>query len=175
GYARSYYPGTPVPAEAQFVSIDLSQDVAAIDFPLSRVRTARVAGQVFNPAGEPAMPAALTLAPSQRSASVTSVAVGARIAPDGTFSFPNVPPGQYVVQAYRGRLNSHTEGEFGALPVAVNGVDVTGLRLRTSSGSSITGRFMFDAFDRTKPAKPSDFELAPIPADFDLSPSSGVG
>ncbi len=170
GYARSYYPGTPNPDEAQFVSVVLSQDIAGVDFSLSRVRTARVAGQVLNPAGEPASPGTLLMWPSQRSSSATSVAVGARIGPDGTFVFPNVPPGQYVIQAYRGRSNARTEGEFGALPVAVNGTDVTDLSLRISSGSSITGRFTFDTVDRAKAAKPSQFELAPIPADFDLSP-----
>jgi hypothetical protein len=174
GYARSYYPGTVNPGEAQFVAVGLSQDLIAIDFAMSRVKTARVAGTVFDPDGDPAMPATLTLAPSQRSSSVTSVAVGARIAPDGTFDFPNVPPGQYVIQAYRGRLNAQTEGEFGALPVVVNGTDITGLSLHTSSGSSITGRFTFDAFDRTITAKPSELELAPIPADFDLSPPNNL-
>ena len=170
GYARSYFPGTPNPGEAQYVSVGLAQDADAIDFSMSRARTARVAGIVLGPTGEPTLPGALTLAPSQRSSSVTNVAVGARIAPDGTFVFPNVPPGQYVIQAYRGRLNSHTEGEFGALPVTVNGTDITDLRLQTSSGSSVTGRVTFDALDPTTTPKPSDVELAPIPADFDLSP-----
>ena len=170
GYALSYYPGTPNPGDAQFVSVGLSQDVPAIDFLLSRVRTARVAGRALNPAGEPAPPGSLILMPSRRSASLTSVPVGARIASDGTFVFPNVPPGQYVIQAYRGRSNPRTEGEFGALQVAVNGTDVTDLRLQTSFGSSITGRFTFDALDPTKTTKPSQFELAPIPSDVDLSP-----
>lgn len=174
GYTRTYYPGTPAPGEAQFVAVALSQDVAAIDVALSRARTASVSGQAFNPAGEPSAPGALTLVPSRHSPAVTSVAVGARIAPDGTFSFPNVPPGEYVIQAYRGRSNPHTEGEFGAVPVDVNGIDVTGLRLQTSSGSSIAGRITFESFDRTPPAKTSDVELAPIPVDVDLSPSNGL-
>jgi Carboxypeptidase regulatory-like domain len=172
GYARSFFPGTSNPAQAQFVTIGLSQDTPGIDFALSRTRTVRVAGTAFNPAGQPAMPGTLTLLPSQRSSSVMNVAVGARLSPDGTFEFPNVPPGQYVIQAYRGRSNPHTEGEFGALPVSVNDADVTGLRLQTSTGSAITGRITFDAFDRSKGATPSAIDLAPIPVDFDLAPNS---
>jgi hypothetical protein len=172
GYAPSFYPGTSNPAQAQFVTVGLSQDTPGIDFALSRARTARIAGTAFNPAGQPAMPGTLTLIPSQRSSSVMNMAVGARLSPDGTFEFPNVPPGQYVIQAYRGRSNPHTEGEFGALPVSVNGTDVTGLRLQTSAGSAITGRITFDAFDRTKSATPSAIDLAPIPVDVDLAPNS---
>ena len=91
GYGRSYFPGSPNPGEAQYVSVGLAQDVGFVDFSMSRMHTARVAGIVLDPTGEPAVPGALTLAPSQRSPGLTSVAVGARIAPDGTFVFPNVP------------------------------------------------------------------------------------
>jgi protocatechuate 3,4-dioxygenase beta subunit len=172
GYAPSFYPGTSNPAQAQFVTVGLSQDAPGIDFALSRARTARVAGTAFDPAGQPAMPGTLMLMPSQKSSSVLNVAVGARLSPDGTFEFPNVPPGQYVIQAYRGRSNPHTEGEFGALPVSVNGTDVTGLRLQISTGSAMTGRITFDAFDRTKTATPSAIVLMPIPVDVDLAPNS---
>ena len=169
GYTRSYFPGTPNPGEAQFVPLALSQEADAIDFSVSRATTARVSGTVFGPGGDPGMPGTLMLAPSQRSSSA-SVAVGAQIGRDGTFVFPNVAPGQYVIQAYRSRSNPHTEGDFGALPVTVNGIDLAGLRLQTSSGSSITGRITFDALDPTTTAKPTDFELATRPADFDMSP-----
>ena len=168
GYTRSYFPGTTSPAEAQFVSMGTSQDVAGIDVSMARTRTARVAGQVLNAAGEGTM-AGLMLLPSQRSASVTSVAVGARISDDGTFEFPNVPPGQYVIQASRGTPSSWTESEFAAMPVSVDGTDVQDLVLQTSAGSSIGGRFTFDVFDNSNRPTPSAIELKPIPVDLDLS------
>jgi hypothetical protein len=174
GYARSYYPGTANAGEAQFVSIGLSQTANGADFSLQRTRTARVAGNLLNAAGEPTMGGNVTLAPSWRSASVTSEAVGARIAPDGAFEFPNVPPGQYVIQAYRGRSNSWTEGEFGSLMVMVNGDDVTGLVVQASTGSSITGRFTFDTADRSRIPRPGDAELSPIPIDGDVSPANNT-
>jgi len=93
GYTRSYYPGTPNASEAQFVSLVLSQETAAIDFSMSRARTARIAGTLLNAAGEPSTGGGVKLIPSQRSASVTSVSAGARILPDGRFEFPNVPNG----------------------------------------------------------------------------------
>ncbi len=171
GYARSYFPGTANLGEAQYVSLGLSQDVGAVDLSMPRVPTARVGGTVLSPTGEPVGPGMLTLAPGQRSSSAY-VAVGAQVGPGGTFVFPNVAPGQYVIQAYRGRSNRYTEGAFGALPVTVNGTDITGLRLQTSFGSSVTGRFTFDALGPPTTAKPSEFELAARPADFDLSPQN---
>jgi hypothetical protein len=172
GYARSYFPGTSNAGDAQFVSIAASQDVVGIDVSLSRTRTARVAGTVLNASGQPANPGALTLTPAARSSAVVSVPVGARIFADGRFEFPNVPPGQYVVRADRGRSQRWIEGEFGTLPVVVDGTDLTNVTLQTSSGSTIKGRFTLDTYNDSKAPSPSAFELVPIPIDPDLSPSS---
>src|SRR5437867_6329048 len=97
--------------------------------------------------------------------------IGARLSPDGTFEFPDVPPGQYMLQASRDRVNSWTEGEFGAMPVSVGGSDVTDLIFQTSAGSSIKGRFRFDSFNNSRTPAPSDFELSAMPVDFDAVPS----
>jgi hypothetical protein len=75
-----------------------------------------------------------------------------------------------VIQAYRGRSNAHTEGEFDAVLVSVNTADVTEVSVRTSSGSSVTGRFRFDVENPTTTPEPSDFGLTAIPIDFDMSP-----
>jgi protocatechuate 3,4-dioxygenase beta subunit len=171
GYARAFYPGTANASEAQFVSVGRSQEVSRIDVALSRTRTAKIAGQVVNAAGVPANPGSLSLIPSVRSESIVSVQLGARISGEGVFEFPNVPPGAYIIRADRGRSNA-TEGEFGTLPVAVNGTDVTGLILQTSAGSSIDGRVRFDAFNGTKLPAPSAIELSPMPIDYDLAPAN---
>jgi hypothetical protein len=110
--------------------------------------------------------------PSQRSASVTSVQVGARLLNDGRFEFPNVAPGQYVIQAYRGRQNSWTEGEFGTLAFGVGDADVADLVIQMSSGSSIAGRFSFETLDPSRQPPLSGIELSPIPVDADLSPQN---
>jgi hypothetical protein len=171
GYVRSYAPGTPDPSEAQIVSIGASEEVAGVDIALSRVPTARIAGQMMNAAGQPSGSGSLMLMPSEYSTTVTGVGVGARILSDGRFEFPNVSPGQYVIQSNRGRPNHWTEGEFAALRVAVNGADVDNLLIQTSNGSSITGRITFDASDTTrKQPGPGNIGLVPQPADFDLCP-----
>ena len=172
GYTRSYYPGTANPSGAQFVSIGVAQEVDGIDIALARARTARVSGRVLNSDGQPTSPGSLSLVSSVRSASAVSISIGARLAGDGSFEFSNVPPGQYVIRADRGRRPPWVEGEFGTLAVATDGADVTNLIVQTSAGSAITGRLTFNARDRSKLPAPSAFELRPLPVDFDAVPSS---
>ncbi len=171
-YARSYFPGTSDPAQAQFTALDTSQETLGIDITMVRTRTARIAGRVLDAAGQPSTGGNLQLMPSQRTSAVANVPDGARINADGLFEFPNVAPGQYVIHAERGRSNPSTEGEFGALAVSVDGTDVTDLTLQTSSGSSLRGRITFDTFNGTKLPERSRVEVSPIPIDADLSPKA---
>jgi len=165
GYARTYFPGTPIPAEAQFVSIGRGETLAGIDVMLARVHTARIAGQLLSATGEPTTGGTVLLAPSQRSRAMTTVPVGARILPNRQFEFANVPAGAYVIRAYRGRRNNWTEGEFGALTVDLGDEDVTGLVLHASSGSSISGRLSFETVRGSKEPLASAIAIEPIPVD----------
>jgi protocatechuate 3,4-dioxygenase beta subunit len=171
GYTRAYYPGTPDAAEAQFVSAALSQDLTGVDFSMSRSQTARISGTLLGPDGEPTMGGSLRLVTSRRSTSAVSMSVGARIGNNGRFEFPNVPAGQYVIQADRGRRTSSIEGEFGALPVSVDGTDISGLILQTSAGSAIAGRVTFENFRGVKPPRPAQIQIQPTPVDSDQSPT----
>jgi protocatechuate 3,4-dioxygenase beta subunit len=172
GYARSYFPGTSDPGAAQFVAVGPGQELSGVDVSMSRTTTVRVAGRLLSAAGEPTM-ATLTLVPGRLSTSVTSVPAGARMAPDGTFEFPNVAPGQYVIQASRGRSPS-VEGEFAAMPVAVDGTDVTGLTVQLSAGSSVSGRIIFNSFNGNQPPPASALELSAVPAGDDSAPTIGA-
>ena len=170
GYTRSYFPGTPDASEAQFVSVG-SQELAGVDFSMARSVTARVSGTLLGPDGEATMGGSLRLVTSQRSASAASVSVGARIGRDGRFEFPNVPPGQYIIKADRGRRAPSTEGEFGALPVSVDGADITGLILQASAGSTITGHVTFESVRGIQPPRSSQVQIQPVPVDPDQSPA----
>jgi hypothetical protein len=173
GYARSYFPGTPNPGEAQFVSIGASQDVTGIDISMARTQTAMVSGTLLDASGTPSTQGSVRLITSQQSPAATSVSVGARLTTNGHFEFPNVTPGNYVIQVDRGRRGV-TEGEFGALAVAVNGTDVKDLVLKTSIGSSITGRVTFDSYLGTAIPRTNAVEIAPRVVDPDQSPTNAA-
>jgi hypothetical protein len=167
GYATTYFPGTADSVDASLVSVGISEDVAGIDFSLVRMQTARISGWVLNAAGEP-FRGRLGMAPRQRAESATTAAVDAVTYPDGRFEFRNVAPGEYVIQAYRGRANRSTEGEFAAEIVSVNGTDVSSVLLRASSGTNIRGHVTLEG---TPLPNPRQIEIATVPVDPDLAPS----
>jgi hypothetical protein len=138
GYAPTYFPGTPDPIEAQLVSVGISQDVVGVDLALAQVPTARITGRRLAANGDP-FGGSLVLAPSQRSGAIVTPPTGARTYPDGRFEFPNVPPGEYVVQADSGKRDASVEGEFATQFVTVNGRDIADVLLQASIGSTIRG------------------------------------
>ena len=90
---------------------------------------------------------------------------------DGRFEFPNVTPGQYVIQVDRGRRNPSTEGEFGALPVSVDGADITGPG--AADVSRVVDRRPRDVRDISRHAERrgrDQIDITPVPIDPDLSP-----
>jgi hypothetical protein len=172
GFARSYYPGVPSATSAQFVPVAAGQDVQAVDVVLVRAPTFRVAGRVLDAVGQPRTGGNMQMFPSVAAgAAAASVGVSARLSDDGRFEFPNVSPGQYVIQAYRGRTGAASEGEFGAVRVAVADRDVTDLMLLTSAGSTIAGRVVLDPLAAARSIPTRGIEVSPVPADFDLAPA----
>ena len=117
--------------------------MTGIDFGLVRAPSATVSGRFVNMKDEPTG-GSLQLLPSQRSLSAMGVPAGARIYPDGRFEFPNVSPGEYVIQGYRGRYEQLDRGRVRRRPRHGDGCDVAGVIVRTSLGSSIRGRIVFE-------------------------------
>jgi protocatechuate 3,4-dioxygenase beta subunit len=165
GYATTYFPGTGAAATAQFVGVRPGEDVGGIDVPLVAAGTASIRGRIVDVAGKP-WGTMFVLVPR----SPMNTRIGARIEPDGTFEFPNLAPGRYVIQADRGRQGSSVEGEFLAREVTVGGTDVSNLQLQTSRGSRIAGHVVFESTTNARPPAPASVQLTPVPIDFDLAP-----
>jgi hypothetical protein len=141
GYAPTYYPGTGSVADAQPVSLTVSQE-ASISFALMPVRTARISGRVVNSAGAP-VAGMVTLVAADGLRGPQGFGGANRVRPDGTFQLTNVAPGSYTLTAASGgpggRGSFDSPFEMGSVPVTVAGEDVSGVTLVTSSGATLTG------------------------------------
>jgi protocatechuate 3,4-dioxygenase beta subunit len=92
-----YYPGSAAISYAVPVTV-AKTDVGGIDFTLGEMPSARVTGVALDSSGAP-LKGTVTLAVSQRSGSVVPEPRTTQTEADGAFTFVNVAPGDYVVQA----------------------------------------------------------------------------
>ena len=86
--------------------------------------------------------------------------------PDGSFTFANVAPGDYVanVQLMPGLSGANVAG-VAAVPVSVGGSDLNGLRIATGPGVLISGHVEFEGTSsRTAPTPWRVFTQANVPA-----------
>ena len=172
GYVRTYYPGVAEPSASAFLTIGAGEVKTGADVTLVRQRTVRVSGIVRDAQGRPGLVGSLNLIPSQ-SVSALAAPVGARTGDGGAFEFPNVPPGQYVIQAYRGARNRSTEGEFATLRVSVGDRDVEGIVLQATAGSLLIGRVSFNGSSPNAAPPRSGIDIQAVPSEADLAPLNG--
>src|SRR4030095_17033833 len=82
------------------------------------------------------------LVASQRSGAVAIDPLVERVDWNGTFVFPNVPVGDYVLQAV-GTNPGHRD-ELGFDYVAIGDLDPDPVKITTSVGATLQGRFVVD-------------------------------
>jgi protocatechuate 3,4-dioxygenase beta subunit len=175
-----YFPGSAAIGDAVTVTLSTAE-IEGIDFALADVPVARVTGVALDSTGAP-FEGSITLAVSYRSGGIIANPRTTRPGPDGTFSFFNVAPGDYVVQAARSRLPSlelpaavddpRGTFEFAAqyVTVSAGGVGPEPFLLRTALGSVMEGRILVDS---PVPDDPYGvLRLEGHPVDPDLAPAS---
>jgi hypothetical protein len=171
GYAPIFHPGSTQVTEAVPVQADIGRDIAAIDLVFHQVPAARVTGIALDASGSP-LAGSLLLIASQRSGAIAIEPRQATAASgDGSFTVPNVPPGDYVIQALKPR-SREANPEFGTQFVTVTDSDPKPVSIRTSVGSTLDGRIVIDGTASSQTTRPT---LMPMPADFDSAPIIGPG
>jgi hypothetical protein len=144
GFRPTYFPGTGNVSDARRVSVGIGQQARDIDFSLTPGPTAKVSGTAVDSHGRPLAGRTVGLVQSFRGAAGGAGNFDAgkgSVAPDGTFTIKNVPPGEYKLQARGPASDAGGDEEAAAATVVVNGVDVNDVALITSRGWSITGKF----------------------------------
>ena len=157
GYAPVYYPGTTTSSSASTVALGVSEERQGLDFQLQLVNTANVSGQVITPDGD-AAGVFLTLVNETEQALGANLNT-ARVQPDGTFTFTNVAPGQYMLQARAGRggrgggggrggpggqPGAPPEQLWGQTQISVDGRPLTGVSVSLQPGMHVNGHLTFE-------------------------------
>ena len=193
GYAPTYYPGTSNGSEAQKIALAVGQEMSSADFSLLPVRLVRVTGTVIGSDGRP-FEGAMISTTSRNQADggfmMFPMAGSSRTDKNGNFTLNNVAPGEYTLQA-RGMqiMSSGPEGgdrmvftmmrtgggdgstEFGSVPLAVGGDDVTNVMIVTSKGTSVSGKVTFEG---AKPSNTAPIRVSAVAVDGDaLMPMPG--
>ena len=99
GFAPTFYPSTPVAAEAQPIEVVAGAEVVA-DVSLVAARLTSVSGVVVDPSGARATGGyVMTMQGGRSRGMMFGGGGGGQIKPDGTFTVSGLAPGEYVLQA----------------------------------------------------------------------------
>ena len=132
-FTTIYYPGSTMASQAGLVSVRAGEERDGVDITLQLVPTARVEGTVSLPGASLPRGAEVNLiasGPSELSGSPFDSLRSGGPAPDGSFSFANVPPGQYTVHARAARPIERPDGAPAGPPLIVWASDTDRRRRR---------------------------------------------
>jgi hypothetical protein len=162
GFSPTFYPGTINPAEAQAVAVAVGEE-RSVQFAMVSARMSRVTGTVVTSEGRPAVGAQLSV--TTRQGNGGSSDSGGTVAADGTFAISGIAPGEHSIDVRpQGRPGAAADGEFASVPITVSGTDITGLRIVTGKGTTITGRVVFEG-TAPKNSAPTPLRVLANPSD----------
>jgi hypothetical protein len=178
GYAPTFYPGTADAASAQRLTVGVAQTMSGVDIALTPTRLATITGSAVDSEGRP-MAGSVFATPRGNGVGIGVGGVGGPLRPDGTFTIPNVPPGDYVLRA---NANAPRNGgvvngppEFSVAVVNVTGDDVSGVRLAPVALVTVSGHISFDDPGAAQSLKPSTIRIITQAVNGDDFAGIGVG
>jgi protocatechuate 3,4-dioxygenase beta subunit len=140
GYAPTYFPGTTSMSDAGRVTVALGREAASNDFSLQVGRAVTVSGTALTSQGKPFRSVNLRLEVRSEGGGMFGTAGDVRTDADGRFTFRNVAPGDYILNA----TEQEPSPELASLPILVDGGDLTNLTLAGSAGGTLSGQVVLD-------------------------------
>ena len=142
GYIKTYYPGTQDVAKASTITVKEGEEVPGVDMQLKQVSVYRIRGRVFNQITHKGGSNAYLQLVSRSKRLEWDFGGGQEVLkPDGTFEFPNVAPGSYLLMAYwedQGKFYSTQE------KIDIGESDLEGVSLVIGSGATIPGHIRWE-------------------------------
>ncbi len=137
-----------MPAQATRITIGAGSPVV---FRLETVRLASVSGIIRSSDKRQLSSGAVILRPLAAQG-MTASPQDATLRPDGTFTFRDVPPGEYDLRA-RGEVDGTSPSLFAAFRLRVEGRDVEHVDMTLAPGARIEGRVVIDSPHPPRPSK----------------------
>src|SRR5262249_35816896 len=155
-------------------TVVVGEERSGVSFTLQVVQTARIAGTLLDPAGQPMTSASVVLYPRRRdeqSPADTLVSSGVLTLPRATvtprgLSIPGVAPGEYTIVARSGSSSRGAPPPPGPVLWSItdlavtDGRDQTDLVLRLAPGLKLSGTIAFERTTLTPPADMSAIDLS---------------
>jgi hypothetical protein len=143
-YSPTYFPGVPFADQARPVVVTGASDPPKVEFRLTLVPPARVAGQLQASDGRPLFSAAIIMSPVEGEGAPIVPPEDPKLMSDGYFSFGQVVPGHYQIRA-RGQTDPVGAALFATFSIQVLGNDVDGIRMTLHPGAVLDGRLIVDS------------------------------
>jgi protocatechuate 3,4-dioxygenase beta subunit len=165
-YVSVFHPGSSSANAAATITLDISEERSAVDMQVQRRPVGRISGTLSSADGS--LPPSAQLQLIEANQTYPSLTLkGTRSAPDGKFSFPPVPPGQYTIIATammksgepaappallpsnaplermieeRMRVAAASTPYWAIAEVSTNGQPITGVSLTLQRGMTISGQ-----------------------------------
>lgn len=153
--ARTYYPSVTSANNTSVVTVAAAEERVGIDIVMRPNSNTTITGTVTSSDGQPAVGVDLGI----QSTIYTRMAlpihdldeIESGLNGAGIFTFKNVPPGSYTIQAQRGSTSplalerGAPEFEMASAVITVDGQPVDGISLTLQRGTTVSGRLQLDS------------------------------
>ena len=109
-YQTTFYPNASSAPHATPVVLDYGRDATAVDIRMDLVPTFRLSGRIDGPRDTASALTLRLLAAGSEELGLGGEAATARVAPDATFTFVNIPSGSYTVEASSSLTQFESDG-----------------------------------------------------------------